>query len=188
MNGAGWTAANGGVLGTGLVLDGINDQVNIDNSPDINSAAQEFRTIALWFKAVDPSKTAKQVLYEEGGAGKGLNIYLHDNTLYVGGWNDGSNGWNTTFLSTPFSSTDWHHVTLVMAGGDNNNLQIDTFFGYLDGIEFARGDCSKLGSHTGNIAIGAKRNATEFHDGDSSGTGDRFEGAIDEFHLWNRAL
>ncbi len=187
-NGAAWTAVGGGISGTAIVLDGTNDQIDIANASEINSSNQDYRTISIWFKADDPLATAKQVIYEEGGAGKGLNIYLDSGMLYVGGWNDGSNGWNTTFLGTPLTDTAWHHVALVLDSGGETTLQANAFFGYLDGIEFDRGSASRLSSHTGNIAIGARRNATSYHDGDSSGNGDRFDGCVDEFFLWNRPL
>jgi len=105
-NGAGWSAADGGITGTSLVLDGANDQVNIADSDDINTGTHSLRTIAFWFKADDPERATRQVLYEEGGATRGLNIYLEVETavsrLYFGGWNNNENGWNETYLSTPF--------------------------------------------------------------------------------------
>ncbi len=46
------------------------------------------RTISLRFRANEINRgDQKQVLYEEGGSARGLNIYLDEDELYVGGWN-----------------------------------------------------------------------------------------------------
>ena len=59
------------------------------------------RTISLWFRADDVSINSRnQVLYEEGGTTRGLNIYLKNGSLYVGGWNSSESGWSGTFLSS----------------------------------------------------------------------------------------
>lgn len=185
--GASWSAVGEGISGRAISLDGNDDQVNIDNSNDINLTTHALRTIAFWFKAVDPSKSTKQVLYEEGGGSRGLNVYLQSNTLYFGGWNNNENGWNQTFLSTPFSDTGWHHVALVL-NAPGSGLQSNAFIGYLDGERIVSGNGAALNAHSANIAIGAMRSDSRFHDGNGSGTNFRFEGMVDEFHLWNRAL
>lgn len=185
--GASWSALGEGITGRAIVMDGNDDQVNIENSNDINLTTHALRTIAFWFRAADPSKSAKQVLYEEGGGSRGLNVYLQSNTLYFGGWNNNENGWNQTFLSTPFSDTGWHHVALVL-DAPGNGLQSNAFIGYLDGQRVVSGDGAALNAHSANIAIGAMRSDSRFHDGNGSGSNFRFEGMVDEFHLWNRAL
>ena len=75
-------------LGDSLQFDGDGDYVAITNSVDINVTTASQRTISLWFRADDTAIASRQqVLYEEGGSGRGLNIYLHAGRLYVGGWN-----------------------------------------------------------------------------------------------------
>ncbi|MBI3312907.1 MAG: hypothetical protein HYZ83_01540 [Candidatus Omnitrophica bacterium] len=71
-----------------LEFDGVDDLKALDNSTDINLGIHTERTLAIWFRVEDASiNTRKQVIYEEGGAGRGLNIYVYDGKLYVGGWN-----------------------------------------------------------------------------------------------------
>ena len=183
-----WTGIEFRISGSGLVFDGVDDQVNIPISPDINLQDHSLRSIVLWFKAEDPLKKTKQVLYEEGGGTRGFNIYLEDGLLYVGGWNNGANSWEETYLSTDITDTEWHHAALVLNAQVSTDLQPDAFKGYLDGLEFGSGGAATLDPHNGAIAIGAVNGATQFHDGNSSGATGRFTGIIDEFHLWNRAL
>ncbi len=84
-----------------VVFDGIGDAVTVADSPDINLGTHAQRTISLWFRADDVSiSTQKQVLFEEGGTTRGLNVYLSGGSLYVGGWNISESGWTGTFLNT----------------------------------------------------------------------------------------
>lgn len=183
-----WTGEIDSILNGGIYLDGMDDQIDIADSPDINLSDHSQRTIAVWFKADNPGLTSKQVLYEEGGGTRGLNIYLSEGHLYVGGWNGGGNSWDETFLNVPLADSKWHHVALVLDSAVSTDLQEDVFRGYLDGKEFGRGSAATLDPHSGDIAIGANHDATKFHDGNSNGTGDHFAGFLDEFHLWNRSL
>ncbi|MCB1227886.1 MAG: hypothetical protein KDK99_18865, partial [Verrucomicrobiales bacterium] len=182
-----WSSADA-VAGGALVLDGAGDYVVVANSPDINESTQGLRTVALWFKASNPTSTAKQVLYEEGGTGRGLNFYLHNGVFWVGGWNNGENGWVETFLSAPLTDTGWHHAALVLDADAATTLQPGAFRGYLDGAPIGSGGGAAINAHSSPIGIGAKNGDTRYHDGNSNGIGDAFTGSIDAFHLYNRAL
>lgn len=176
------------IAGNSIAFDGVGDSVGINNTADINTTAQGLRTIALWFKASNPTLNAKQVLFEEGGGSRGLSIYLFAGNLHIAGWNNGENGWPDTYLSTPLTDTGWHHAVLVLDADGATSLKADAFFAYLDGVEFGRAGAAIINPHTGAIGIGAKRGDTRYHDGISTGTGDYFTGLIDNFHLYNRAL
>ena len=183
-----WTEADGGIFGGGLRMDGVDDRIDIPGSNEINLSDHSHRTIALWFKAEDPGRSGKQVLYEEGGGTRGLNIYLSSGELFVGGWNGGGNSWEETYLSTELIDSVWHHVVLVLQAEVSTDLQPNVFKGYLNGREFGSGSAATLDPHSGEIALGGNRDATRYHDGNANGSGDHFKGWLDEFHLWNRAL
>ena len=183
-----WENFEAGVSDMSIYLDGVDSQVNLDNANEINLIDHRARSISLWFKADDPLKSIKQVIYEEGGGIRGLNFYLENGQLYVGGWNSGGSGWEDTYLSIELTDTNWHQVGLVLDALESNDAQSEAFRAFFDGVEFARGTGAPLDAHSGNIALGANRGNTRYHDGNSSGTADRFAGFIDEFHLWNRAL
>ena len=189
INGASWTGPSGGISGAGIVLDGIDDQINIENADEINLLDHKERTIALWFKAEDPLQETKQVLYEEGGRGSGLNIYLKAGKLYVGKWNYEGDTREETYLSAGLTDANWRHVALVLNAEAAGGSSPAVMKGYLDGLEFGTDiTATLLTAHGGNIAIGANRDGTRFHDGDAMDRGFRFSGIVDEFHLWNRAL
>ncbi len=172
-------------------FDGVDDYVHIPDSDDINLGTHDKRTVQAWFKVNDKTiSSRKQVVYEEGGAGKGLNIYIHSGLLYVGGWNnpEEQSNWSGTYLTTNMlDSGRWHNVALVLDG--TSVVEPDAFKAYLDGQLFGSGDGSQLWKHGGDIGIGAVNNKTQFHDGDFSGeNGHWFGGLIDELRIFNRSL
>ena len=180
--------ASGSYNNSALSFDGEDDYIYIPNSNDINTGNNNHtqKTIEAWFNVYDKSLTSKkQTIYEQGGTTRGLNIYIHSGSLYVGGWNEpnGESDWDPgTFLSTSsIQSNTWHHVALTLSGG--NSVSSNAFKGYLDGVEFGSGDGSKLWNHGGDISIARNRD-TKFHSGDYS-TARYFKGKIDEVRLWN---
>lgn len=181
---------NGASFNNGLVdFDGSNDYININNAPDINLETHAKRTIALWFKVDDQTiSNRKQVLYEEGGSFIGLNLYIYDDRLYVGGWNSPNSG---TYLSTDsIAANTWHHVTLVLdAQPGSNTPQAGALNAYLDGVKFGEGEGAELSPHTHYIGVGGLNGGTKFHDGSSSGAGTNgLEGSLDDVRVYNRAL
>ena len=196
VNGASWTGPGGGISGTGVILDGIDDEIHFD-SPGIGHFLTNERTISLWFKANDPLRLTKQVLYREGARSgdwdTGLSIYLEAGRLYVGGWLKGDSNGQDTFFSTELVDTNWHHVALILNKSQPIAFNPKAFRGYLDSIEFGRGEGDILtidGFAYGDrkFTLGANRGTTHYHDGTSIGPGDHFAGIVDEFHLWNRRL
>ena len=188
VNGAGWTGPDGGISGTGIVVESWDDRINIPNADEFNLLDRSTRTVALWFKAEDPfEEYTWQVIYDEGGDPGGLNIYLFEGTLFVGAWNIDSNAWET-FLSTDLKDTNWHHVAIVLNAPSSKRLQPDAFKGFLDGLEFASGSAATLDSGREGIAIGAFQGTTRVKGYILHESGYGFDGIVDEFHLWNRAL
>ena len=192
--GATWTDYG---LGGALRFDGVDDYVDVADTIDINLGTYTERTVSAWFYVDDAALTdRKQVIYEEGGTYRGLNIYIDSGQLYVGGWNipERESGWSGTFLSTnEITSGQWYHVALVLNGGPT--VSDGALTGYLDGVAFGSGAGSQLWSHSGDIGIGRTDglaegldHLTKFHDGDASDADDAFAGMLDEIRAHNRAL
>ncbi|MBE9062339.1 PKD domain-containing protein [cf. Phormidesmis sp. LEGE 11477] len=176
-----------GLEGDGIAFSG-NGDVRVADSRSINLGIHQERTVSVWFKADEISNNSgKQVIYEEGGKLRGLNIYLDKDRLFVGGWNDPrrESGWSGTWLKTDNVSEDtWHHVSLVLDG--DSKLKPNSLRGYLDGEQFGVGSASQLWSHTGGVGIGGVAGSSRFHDGRRQGGG--LTGLIDEVSVFNRAL
>ncbi|EDX83055.1 PKD domain protein [Synechococcus sp. PCC 7335] len=176
-----------GLEGDGIALSG-EGSVRIASSRSINIGIHQERTVSVWFKADEISNTSgKQVIYEEGGRTRGLNIYLDQDRLFVGGWNTPPNesGWSGTWLDTDNISEDtWHHVSLVLDG--DNRLRPNSLKGYLDGEQFGVGAASQLWNHANGIGVGGVAENSLFHDGKRTGGG--LTGLIDEVSIFNKAL
>lgn len=92
--------------------------IQLENSKDINLGTHSERTISLWFQVNDAAADRKQVIYEEGGGARGLNIYVEDDLLYFGGWNSAESKWQGSWITTDkVTSGGWHHAALVLDGG-----------------------------------------------------------------------
>lgn len=184
--------------GYAVEFDETSEGITIQNSTDINRGIHKQRTISLWFQAYeqtgsaddaeDQASSTKQVIYEEGGGARGLNIYVDEDRLFVGGWNqpiDESN-WEGTWLSTDsFEPGSWQHVALVLEG--DSTVSDEAFRAYFNGQLFGSGVGSQLWGHQGEIGIGSANGTTRFHSG-SANEQSAFVGAIDELQIYNTAL
>ena len=190
-----------GLNGNAVEFDGASAIVDIQDSNDLNiySGDKSERTINFAFKIdSDNDLSGRQILYEEGGGGKGYNIYIDNGTLYVGAWASVNNWDNGTFLTKDISSlsgADWHQVSMVLDAGNNS---VKAFF---DGEEFGSGHAEALGEHGDEAAFGNislhynantgeyERGGSRFHDGTVDSSEDySFNGFIDEARIYDRAL
>jgi Cadherin-like domain/Concanavalin A-like lectin/glucanases superfamily len=191
-NGAKFTDA-GELLGGVVTLDGIDDYISVKDSSQLNLGIHAKRTVALWFKVEDKNSSAHQVLYEEGGSTRGLNLYIDRGRLYIGAWNNPSSesNWSGTYLSTDaIASNRWHHAALVLNATEGaTTLQDNALIAYLDGVQFGIGRGSQIWSHSDDIGIGGLNQKTKFHNADAQGTGkNSLKGSIDSVQVYNRAL
>ncbi|BDU50639.1 LamG-like jellyroll fold domain-containing protein [Haliovirga abyssi] len=176
-------------LGKTAYFDGIDDYIEVPNTDSINTGVHDKRSISLWFKPEDLN--SRQILYEEGGTVRGLNIYIYNGRLYFGGWNEPSNesNWKYSSISTDEIEVDkWYHAVLVLDGTDQ--LTSGAFKAYLNSRLLDEQEGSKLWPHPGLVGIGAENNGTKFHDiGDDGGsTKYFFKGYMDEIHTFNEAI
>ena len=162
-------------------FDGTDDYVTIGGSTDINQGEFPQKTIEAWFKTNDNSN--KQVIYEQGGGSRGLNLYIKDSKLYAGGWNRVEGNWTpgTWLLTSAISNNQWHHVALTLNGGETKSA--GAFKLYLDGELKGTGEGSQLWHHNYAV-IGKTRSKSRYDDGTTS-SGFTFNGFIDEVRLWN---
>jgi hypothetical protein len=173
-----------------LELDGKHDRVEVNNSAKINAGkSYPQRSIAFWFRpaAIDPGdgkkKPPRQVLYEEGGSGSGLNLYLDGDVLVAGAWKQSTAAWLRRESVMP---AHWHHLALVLRQLDKSGTQMQMAL-YLDGARVADGKPVLLGAHPGDVNLGRSGN-TLFPDGKADNPGYSFAGRLDDFRIVNRAF
>jgi len=181
-----------GLKGKALQFDGVDDGIDIPDSNFINVNAGPWlnRTVIAVFKCDDVTKQEKQTVFEEGGLTRGLTIYVFDGEVYVGGWNksDYEPQWNPgSWISAPINSNQWYAVALVIRDGTPGQ-EDDKFEMWMDGVLIGKAPGAEIWNHGNDNAIGYTNQNVVFHDGDGSGDGWFFEGAIDELWILNDAL
>jgi hypothetical protein len=178
-----------GLKGKALQFDGVDDLVQIPDSPNINSGGPwTNRTVISLFRCDDVTKEGKQTIYEEGGRTRGLVIYVFEGEVYVGGWNRAEYNWNGAWLSAPISSNAWHAVAFVIRDG-TGAVEDNKFEMWMNGNLIDRAPGGQIHGHGDNVGIGATNQNTVFHDEDGSGSDrDFFGGVIDEIWIFNDAL
>ncbi len=200
-SGAGHDATQGtGSLQPDYVASGINsfasaafnasEYLVLANHADFNTASTAYteKTLSVVFQTSN-DVTTRQVIYEQGGASRGLNFYIEGGLLYAGGWNlnndDGgaTTPWGPLFVSAAIGpSTDYvARLTYDQPAGKIQVFLNAAFVGEVTGV-------GKLFAHSGAIGIGSMNQDSYFHNGSSTGTGHPFDGVVAEMALYNDSL
>ncbi len=167
-------------------FDGVDDLLEITSNSDINLGNSYSKSFAVVLKTgIDCN--SRQVVYEEGGKARGLNIYISGNKIYVGGWNVTNDGqaspWGFGSVSANVNSNTTYILSIIMNGNVNKTGSIKVF---INGNHI--GDISSVGllyQHIGLIGLGASNNGTYFENGPSTGHGQYYCGDIAEFIHFN---
>jgi len=164
------TDAYGNILRPVIGFDGASVYVSIPNHADFNTAGPYTTRVIEVVIETGSDITTRQVIWEEGGATRGLSIYIDSGKIYVNGWNlaDDDSGattpWGPLYVSTAIATNTRYHVALVF---DYNSGIIK---GLLNGVSFGEVvGAGQLFVHLDAIAIGAVSGTTYFHDGVTSG-------------------
>lgn len=165
--------------------------MTIANNNSFNTFTSYTRKgLNLAFRTDTTDVTTRQVVYEQGGATRGINVYLRGGNLYLSVWNrnsDGAgspwnNGTNVSTVSTAVTANTEYIVTLDFNGSSSS---AGTVTGYLNGQSF--GSLSSAGllyADTDGIEFGASDGTSQFDDGSNAGT-NSFQGEISEFIYCN---
>ncbi|MEO1657987.1 MAG: flagellin [Pseudomonadota bacterium] len=155
-----------------------------------NPAGVDERTFVISFET-GTDITTEQVIYEEGGNVRGLNISVRDGLLVFGGYNlpnDGTTPWPYVEVQTPIEPNTRYTAQLVLDGNDSATGEFQVF---LDGILVDRAaGVGVLYDHPGNIGIGqiagnAVVNGVVVTDTGAGPGGNRFQGSIDKVLVYN---
>ena len=178
-----------GLSGKAMQFNGVGDGIHLPDAATINTSTHTNKTVIAVFNCADVSKSEKQIVYEEGGTTRGLNIYVHEGLAYAGGWNpaDYTPQWPGTFISAPIGSNEWHVVVAVVRDG-GPGMEDDKFEMWMDGQLIGKGPGAQLNGRSDDIGIGHGVAQTKAHDGNITAGGSWFEGIIDEVWILNTPL
>ncbi|MCK4465768.1 MAG: HYR domain-containing protein, partial [Bacteroidales bacterium] len=167
---------------------GFSQYLGLANHPDLNTGGPyDKKTIIVAFRTgIDV--TTRQVLYEEGGTVRGLNIYIDGGLLYISGWNEADDDggattpWAFTSVTSPINANTPYFAMLQF----NFTGVTGDVTGWLNGdtINVLPG-AGRLFNHPGNIGVGAMNNGSVFHDGPDGGYDHYFNGNISEVIINN---
>ncbi|TQD34338.1 LamG-like jellyroll fold domain-containing protein [Haloflavibacter putidus] len=170
---------------------GGNDYLEIGDSGLLNDGGPfSKRTFALAITTGGDINT-RQVVYEEGGSIRGLNIYIDNGMLYFGGYNlqnsDGSDSpWGYVSASTSIT-TNTNYILVFRF--DGNAAKTGTLSAFVNGV--AIGSANNIGQlyNHNNAVIGAQVADSYYHDGNNSGSEKfHFTGLISEMAVYAKAL
>ncbi len=153
----------------GMYFDGVNDNLTVPNTSNINSTTTNNRTYETYFKVT--STTSRQIIMKEGGGTRAVIIYVENGYIILGAYNraDYSPQWQGTFYRKAITANTWYHIALVfdnaqpgnnpgnpMNATANNSLKF-----YMDGVLEADNSGYQLGSHN-SIRLGYKNETLRF--------------------------
>ncbi|WP_028586004.1 tandem-95 repeat protein [Desulfogranum mediterraneum] len=175
-----------------LTLDGDGDFLKVTSSTDINLTATNQRTTSIWLKSEQQEGT--MMVYEEGGEQAGLNIYIDEGKLYVGGYNSRKGELEGGFIlaetdsGEPLAIADgkWHHVAVTLNSDPPHSTQ--GLRGYLDGQQFGASEAIALGIHPDPTGIGGINGTSLIHNGEVATEGMFFHGQLDDARIYAAAL
>lgn len=164
--------------------------ISIANTGGFNVDQSTSKKFTIAFRTGDDI-TTQQVIYEQGGATRGLNLYIQSGVLHLSAWNQASDGtgspWNTGTIATVNTSsiaTDTEYIVTFDYAG--NDAITGTVTGYLNGASFGTplSNIGRLYAHTDGIGLGDENSASRYADGTTSGAAS-FDGYISEISYYN---
>ena len=185
---SGTSAMNGHPV---LEFDGTNDYLQMADQNDLNKSASTERTYIVVIRT-STDISSRQVIYEEGGATRGINIYIYNRKLYVAGWNRANDGadapWDFKGIDSTITPSTEYIITMVYDGSSDNTTS-GRILAYMNGSLMGTANgVGKLYSHGDDIGLGAMNRNSYFENGNGSGTGNYYEGDLATFIQFNYAL
>ena len=164
-----------------LEFDGRDDELR-SRWPQISAGGWiNERTIALLFRTGKDVRR-RQVIFKQGDRYLGLNVYLQDGRVYIGGFNVRS-GWKPTYFSAPVAPKTPYCAVLIYSRFGNR------LRGFLNGRELGRKrGVARLWGFGYWASIGGVYGGTLFHDGKERSSGCHFSGHIAEVLYYEREL
>jgi hypothetical protein len=165
--------------------------LTIANNTSFNTSTSYTRkALNLAFRTSTSDITTRQVIYEQGGSTRGINVYVRSGNIHLSVWNrnsDGAgspwnNGTNVSTVSSAITTNSEYIVTLEFNGSSSTT---GTVTGYLNGQSF--GSLSSAGllyADTDGIEFGASDGTSQFDDGSNAST-NSFYGEISELIYCN---
>lgn len=156
----------------------------------INDEIMTAKNITISLKSgADISST--QVVYEEGGASRGMNIYIDQGKLYCGFWNNPNDGdgkqpfiqVNTAINANSIYHVSWLYDYTNYTGPDGENGSLECI---VNSTSIGTASTTTRINPSGAVGLGGRSGRTRYLTGKSNGgSGDFFTGEINEVIITN---
>lgn len=167
-NGASPSGSLGRIGGNGCIsFDGTNDYVSVPSSAPLQVATGNF-TVCCWFLAA--SFGGFRCLFDKGDSSANRELAFFIDTTSGGGFNVGHSGFNGLTYSPAWTTGEWQQFCWTRSGTSN------TF--YRNAVSCATATDGSSSTNSLALAIG----------GNLSGGGSYWNGSIDDFRIYGRAL
>jgi hypothetical protein len=186
---AGVTRSVTGVLGLANSFNGGSTAgFEIADSVTTNNLTHFKRTIMFWFKPA--AVNVLQVLFQDGSTtmGEAMEVTA-SGALAAGTWRSATlNSWG---LNSGLNSGTWYHAAFVQDGTTSTAYAANLNKLYVNGAQAASFGGAQITAGTGDTRFGGN-NGARHADNTASGTNaapvNGFNGTMDEFVMFNRAL
>jgi hypothetical protein len=177
-------------------FDGVDDILKIANNPNINLGTRHTYSLMLDFNLHTTGNDGKtMMLYEQGGANTGLNVYIdqiaHDfGVLHVCAWDrTASPAWGPNCVVANQALDDnTRRLIVSFAGQPTTNSSPGTMNVYLNGTLQGSAEVWDLPEHTNGIGVGGINSQTRLESGSVSGSGDYVDGWINSLAYFPTVL
>jgi hypothetical protein len=151
-----------------------NTYVSVPSNSDLNIDNTESLSVSLWFKSYGVDAANRQRLFGKGSIGYGC--FQENNTQYIACRVRNQPLSQLAESTTPtFQLNEWHHLVFVINGTGTGTGTI--YFDGASGIPFSLSDINPS-DPAATLSIGT----------DGAASGLNWNGAIDDFRVYNRAL
>lgn len=165
------------------LIDGVSE-TTLASSSNIDTGQNLQKTHAMAFET-GSDVTTTQVLYEQGGQYRGMNLYIHNGSLYAAVWEKSTENWGYVEVSAGVTANTKYTVTFEIdsVAPSNGTAKL-----YLNGIEVdSDTGVGETKQQWGDIGVGQNIGITRIQDVASSDT-DAFGGTIDKILQYNAIL
>ncbi len=178
---------------SGVQINAANDRLHITNNRDINTTTtnDNQRAYAGVFRT-GPNVNNRQVIYEQGGATRGVTLHIESNQIHLVVWNRNNDGANAFYTevsasvagiaaNTAYAFVGWFDAEANFTGNINLKISGKTLV-TTTGVGL-------LYAHSGGIGLGGINNAARFFDNASANTDNGCVGCnIYEFILYDDTI
>ena len=175
-----------GKFGGAVALNGERGMALVSGASENQDNKLVQETLSMWFKADSTGGKDQQVLFERGSKRAGLNAYIENDQLLIGGWNNRKREQVSAWArSDNVKSGQWHHLAVAIEGQADSAES--TLTAYLDGMKIDQAESLDL-VHRSRISLGNTSGSTLFESGSGTHKSSGLAGAIDEVKIFNEAL